>query len=80
MLSANILGGISVHIKQIVASDMPEKLRQIGLLMEEPTVRKMLTQCRIWKIKFPLSLFCFLMRYKMKYTLYFLIQLFLAVS
>ena len=80
MLSANILGGISVHIKQIVAFDMPEKLRQIGLLMEEPTVRKMLAQCRIWKIKFPLSLFCFLMRHKMKYTLYFLIQLFLVVS
>lgn len=80
MLSANILGGISVHIKQIVASDHSDRIREIAEVMNEPTVRQMLAQCRLSKIKFPLSLFCFLMRWKMKYSLYLLIRLFLKLN
>lgn len=80
MLAANILGGISVHIKQIVASDVSDKISKIAFLMHDETVREMLLQCRMLKIKFPLSLFCLLMKYRMKYTLFFLIRLFLKLN
>ena len=80
MLAANILGNISVHIKQIVASNLTEKIAVISQEMEKPAIREMLSLCRISKIKFPLSLFCLLMKYRMKYTLYLLVKLFLLTN
>jgi len=80
MLSATLLGIVSVHIKQIVASCMPHKISMISQEMSNPAVREMLSVCAIPKVKFPLSLFCFLMKYRMKYTLYLLIRLFLLLN
>lgn len=80
MLSANILGGVSVCVKLLIASQVPDKLRKLSDVLEREDIRRMLAQCRLIKIRFPLSLFCFLMKHKMKYSLYFLIKLFLKLN
>lgn len=80
MLAANILGSISVHIKQIVGSNQPDKIAKIAQQMEDPAIREMLSLCRVTKIKFPLSLFCFLMKYRMNHMIYFLVKLFLLLN
>ena len=80
MLAANILGNISVHIKQIVASNLPDKIAEISKEMEKPAIREMLSLCRVLRIKFPLSLFCLLMKYRMKRLLYLLIKVFLLMN
>ena len=80
MLSANILGEISVCIKLLVASKTPDKMNQLTSMLERGEIRRMLFQCRLSKIRFPLSLFCFLLKYRMKYTLVVLISLFLNLT
>ena len=80
MLSANILGGVSVCVKLLIASQVPDKLRKLSDVLEREDIRRMLAQCRLTQIRFPLSLFCFLMKHKMKYSLYFLIKLFLKLN
>lgn len=80
MLSANILGGVSVCVKLLVASRPSEAIGVMADLFDREEIRRMLTQCHLQKIRFPLSLFCFLMKHRMKYCLCLLIKLFLKLT
>lgn len=80
MLAANILGGVSVCVKLLVASRTPDTISRLSQILELPDVRRMLTLCQLRYIRFPLSLFCILMKYRMKCTLYLLIKLFLMLA
>lgn len=80
MLTSNILGGISVCIKLLIASDIPDKVVQLSEVLNKKEICQMTQQCCLKDIHFPLSLFCMLMKYKMKYSLYFLISLFVKLN
>lgn len=80
MLAANILGGISVCIKLLIASNAPDKMRELTQVLEKEEIRRMLQQCKLSEVRFPLSLFCVLMKYRMKHLLYCLISLFVKLS
>lgn len=80
MLSADIMGLFSVSIKLLVASDEPNKMGIINDFMNDKTIHKISELCVFSKINFPLNLFCILIRYKMKYVLYFMIKVFLLIN
>ncbi|MDD5863761.1 MAG: glycosyltransferase family 2 protein [Firmicutes bacterium] len=80
MLAANILGGVSVCVKLLIASGSADTFRTLTHILEKEDIRRMLGQCRLSQIRFPLSLFCFLMKHRLKGTLYCLIKLFLKLN
>lgn len=80
MLSGNVLGGISVCVKLLIASDSPCKIKQLSELLENEEIRRMLDCCDVGRIRFPLNLFSALMKFKMKYTLLALITLFVRLN
>lgn len=81
MLAANILGGISVCVKLLIAAAPPDAIPILKALLNHPDIRKMLHQCKLRTLRSPaLMLFCMLLRFRAKYTLFALIKLFLAIE
>lgn len=79
-LAANVLGLISVQVKLLVASNEKNKMKTLHSVINNTTVAEMASLSSIPEMKFPLSLFCFLIKHKMKYTLYLLISTFLKLQ
>lgn len=80
MVSANILGGISVCIKLLLSSDEKRKVDKLALILQRAEIREMLSHCKLVRLRFPLNLFCMLVKFRMKYTLYVLISIFIKLK
>lgn len=80
MLAATVLGGISVCVKLLVSSSSKHILAELHTILRKPEIRQILQRCQICSIRFPLNLFCILMKYRAKYTLFVLIKLFVLLQ
>lgn len=81
LLSSKILGSVSVRIKLLVAVSPPHTISILQELMQNSDVQEMLHQCKLHELRSPaLMLFCLLLRFRAKYTLFALIKLFLIME
>ncbi len=80
LLSGYILGGISVCMKLLVASQMQNKTEAFTEVLKNKEICRMLDDCSLRQIRFPLSLFCVMMKFRMRGALYLLISIFVKLE
>ncbi len=78
--AAYTMGIVSVVVKQLVAGEDKGKIKKIKNIACEERMYKAAKLCDIPRIKFPLSLFCLLMKYRAGALLFILIKIFLLIK